>query len=330
MTALPVDPMPQHRLGLDRIRSAMDRIDPVFLRTPHYACEALNDRLGCTVTLKVETANPIRSFKGRGASFLIRERAASGALRGRQIVGSSAGNWGQALAYACRAERLPLILYAATTANPLKVARMRALGAEVRLLGIDFDAAKIAATAFAEATGGLMLADGHDPEAAEGAGTIAVEIMAEATKPDCIVVPLGNGAMLTGIARWAKAVAPETTIIGVQAVGADAMEKSWRSGQLVFPSAIATIADGIGVRVPIAEAVDDMQGIVDDVHLVDDGTIIAAMRLTCDEAGLITEPSGAVGIAAILSRPEVFRGKRVAVVICGSNLTRKDFETWLA
>ncbi|MEA2946039.1 MAG: threonine dehydratase [Alphaproteobacteria bacterium] len=326
---LPTDPTPHHRLSLENIGSAVDLIDPVFLGSPQYDCEPLSDRLGCALTLKVETANPIRSFKGRGASFLIRQRAASGALRGRRIVGASAGNWGQALAYACRARDLPLVLYAATAANPLKVARMRALGAEVRLHGADFDAAKAEAAAFAHASGGLMLADGFDPEAAEGAGTIAVELMAEPVRPDCIVVPLGNGAMLTGIARWAKAVAPQTEIVGVQATGADAMEKSWRSGRLIFPSSIATIADGIAVRVPIAEAVADMQGLVDDVQLVDDVTIVAAMRLLFDQAGLLTEPSGAVGVAAIMSRPETFRGKRVAVIICGGNLTRQDFETWL-
>jgi threonine dehydratase len=200
----------------------------------------------------------------------------------------------------------------------------------VRLSGIDFDAAKAEAEAFAVAGGGTMLADGLDQEAAEGAGTIAVELLAGAAKPECIIVPLGNGAMLTGIARWAKAAAPATQIIGVQSSGADAMEKSWRSGTLVFPPSINTIADGIGVRVPIAEAVEDMSGIVDDVHLVEDAAIIDAMRLLYREAGLVTEPSGAAGIAAVLTRPAAFRGKRVAVVICGGNLTVEQAKLWLA
>ncbi len=327
--SLPADSLPGHRLSLARILHALDVIDPVFLGSPQYDCEPLSAALGCDLTLKVETANPIRSFKGRGAGFLIRRRLASGELAGRRIVGASAGNWGQALAYACRAEGLPIILYAATTANPLKVARMRALGAEVRLFGADFDAAKSEAERWSRETGALMLADGLDQEAAEGAGTMAVELMAGPVRPDCIVVPLGNGAMLTGVARWAKAVHPACEIIGVQASGADAMEKSWRTGQLRFPASIATIADGIGVRVPIPEAVSDMRGLVDDVHLVEDGALVDAMRILHRTAGLMAEPSGAAGVAAILSQPEHFRSRKVATIICGGNLTDDQVTTWL-
>ena len=323
----PRDPLPGHRLSLASIRRACDVIDPVFLGSPQYRCEPLDDALGCTVTLKVETANPIRSFKGRGASFLIRERLAH--LRGRELFAASAGNWGQALAYGCRDAGLALTLFASVNANPLKVDRMRALGAIVRLIGEDFDAAKAAAEDHARATGGVMLADGLDKEASEGAGTMAVELLA-ATALDAIVVPLGNGAMLTGIARWAQAADPAIEVIGVQAKGADAMERSWRSGKLVFPPSVATIADGIGVRVPVAEAVGDMQGTVRDVHLVDDDTIIAAMKLLHRTAGLVVEPSGAAGIAALLARPDAFAGRRVAVIICGGNLTEAQMRTWLS
>ncbi|MGL4635114.1 MAG: threonine ammonia-lyase [Beijerinckiaceae bacterium] len=323
------DAFPHHRLKLVNIQCALSVIDPVFLNSPQYNCEALSDVLGCALTLKLETANPIRSFKGRGASFLIRDRHAKGALANRAIVGASAGNWGQALAYACRSAGLPILLHAATVANPMKVERMKAFGAEMRLFGADFDAAKTEAERFARETGGLMLADGLDPEASEGAGTIAVELMNAVSPPDVIVVPLGNGAMLTGIARWAKAVKPDVRIIGVQASGADAMEKSWRHGALVFPPSVSTIADGIGVRVPIAEAVDDMQGIVDDVLLVEDSAIIASMRLLFSKAGLVVEPSGAAGVAAILSQPEMFRGQKVATILCGGNLTDQQVKDWL-
>jgi threonine dehydratase len=157
---LPPDPFPGHRLRLANVITAQSLIDPVFLNTPQFICEPLSDALSCRLTLKLETANPIRSFKGRGAGYLIASRLAAGALQGRRIVGASAGNWGQALAYACRTHGLPLTLFAATTANPLKVARMKALGAEMVLTGEDFDAAKIAAEAHARQTGGLWVADG--------------------------------------------------------------------------------------------------------------------------------------------------------------------------
>ena len=325
----PADTLPSHRLRLENVLRAATLIDPVFLNSPQFNCEPLSETLGCALTLKLETANPIRSFKGRGAGYLVASRAADGRLAGRRLVGASAGNWGQALAYACRSLGIPLTLFAATTANPLKVARMKALGAEMVLTGHDFDAAKQAGEAHARATGGLWVADGLDPEAAEGAATIALELLAGPDKPDVLAVPLGNGALLTGIARWAKAAHPGIAVIGVQASGADAMEKSWRTGTLLFPPSVATIADGIGVRVPIKEAVDDMHGIVDDVLLVEDADIIVAMRLLFHTAGLLAEPSGAAGVAAIQAHPARFRNRKVATIICGSNLTDEQVKSWI-
>jgi threonine dehydratase len=326
---VPADVHLNHRLSLAAIAVASARIDPVFLHSPQYDCEPLSAVLGCALTLKLETANPIRSFKGRGASYLIRSMAATAAKTDAPLVGASAGNWGQALAYTCRGSGQPLILFASVNANPLKIGRMRALGADVRLVGEDFDAAKMEAETFAAASGLRMVADGLDPEASIGAATIGVELLASGQVYDAVLVPLGNGAMLTGIARWVKAIAPSTTVYGVSATGADAMEKSWRTGAIVRPASIDTIADGIGVRVPIPEAVEDMRGIVDDVLLIEDRDIIAAMRMLYHEAGLLSEPSGATGVAAILAHGNRFRGQRVATVICGSNITEAQIRLWL-
>jgi threonine dehydratase len=325
MPDIPNDGHPGHRLPLADIAGAADVIDPIFLHTPQYDCEPLSAALGCSLTLKLETANPIRSFKGRGASYLIGSMDRSP----RPLVSASAGNWGQALAYACRSARQPLILFASTNANPVKVERMRALGADVRLAGDDFDAAKAAAGTFAGSSGLRMVADGLDPEASIGAGTIGVELLAYGSTYDALLVPLGNGAMLTGIARWVKAAAPAIAVYGVSARGADAMEKSWRIGSIVLPPQVNTIADGIAVRVPIPEALEDMRCIVDDVLLVSDQDIIAAMRLIYSEAGLIAEPSGAAGVAAILAVPDRFAGLRVATIVCGSNLTQAQAKGWL-
>ena len=323
------DPLPDHRISLPEIVRAQTVIDPVFLNSPQYDCEPLNTALGCQLTLKVETINPIRSFKGRGADFLISNLKAEAVQKKQPIVGASAGNWGQALAYSCRAAGLPLILYASVNANPLKVERMRALGAEVRPAGVDFDASKTAAQEFAQEAGLRMVADGLDVEASEGAGTMAMELLAHGAQYDAVLVPLGNGAMLTGIARWFKAASPATQIYGVCATGADAMEKSWRSGRILLPPSIATIADGIGVRVPIPEAVKDMNGIVDDVLLVEDSGIVDAMRLLHQQAGLIAEPSGAAGVAALMAHRERFAGQRVATIVCGGNLTEEQIRQWL-
>lgn len=332
--ALPPDPDPSHRLRLADLAGAPARIPPVFRDTPQYACEPLGEALGMALTLKVETANPIRSFKGRGASVLVsRLLEAQGAAHNEAprtpLVGASAGNWGQALAWACRAAGWPLVLFAAERANALKVARMRALGADVVQVGEDFDAAKQAAAEFARARGWRMVADGLDVEASLGAGTIAMELLARGDAFDAVVVPLGNGALLTGMGRWLKAAAPATRVIGVQAAGADAMARSWRTGTLVFPPRIDTIADGIGVRVPIAEAVADMRTTVDDVVVVDDAALLEAISLLHTHAGLVVEPSGAAGVAACLAQGDAWRGRTVATVVCGGNLTPDQMARWL-
>lgn len=314
-----------HRLSLEHIAQAMQIIDPVFLNTPQYRLEPLEAQLGCRLVIKVETLNPIRSFKGRGASLFVSQVAP-----GNTLVCASAGNFGQAMAYACRARGVRLIVYASVNANPLKIERMRALGAEVRLHGEDFDAAKLEAKRFAAQSGTRMVEDSLEPATGEGAGTMAVELLRWPEPFDAVLVALGNGAMLTGVGRWIKAHAPNTEVIGVAARGAPAMEESWRSGKIVAHERIDTIADGIGVRVPVPEAVADMRGTVDDVLLVGDDTTITAMKLLHQHAGIVVEPSGAVGVAALLENRARFAGRLVATIICGGNLTPQQIAQWLA
>jgi threonine dehydratase len=323
---LPNDNFPTHRLSLTNIARSASVIDPVFLNSPQYNCEPLSDALGCSLTIKLDFANPIRSFKGRGASFLLHEMTARNDTR--QIVCASAGNWGQAMAYACRAHGRSITIYASKHANTLKVDRMRSLGADVRIAGEDFDAAKDAAKAHANEVGGVMIEDGLVPEVSEGHGTMAIELLARNDAFDAIVIALGNGAMLNGIARWIKAASPAKRVYGVCARGADSMEKSWRTQQIRETQSADTIADGIAVRVPILEAVSDMQGIVDDVLLVDDAYIVEAMRLCYSHAGLLVEPAGAAGLAGIVAHRAMFAGKRVATVLCGSNLTEAQIREY--
>lgn len=313
------------RISLERIAQASSLIDPVFLNSPQFLAESLGEQLGCRLLVKVETLNPIRSFKGRGAEFL------AATLEGRpSLVCASAGNFGQGMAFAARKRGLSLIVFAATSANPLKIARMRALGAEVRQVGQDFDAAKEAARAFAAASGARFIEDSKDVETAEGAGTIGVELLRWPEPFDTLLIPLGNGALLAGIASWVKAHQPATQIIGVCAAGAPAMERSWRTGQLVAFEQISTIADGIGVRLPVPEALTDLTGIVDDLLLVDDSAMLSAMRLAHRELGLVLEPSGAVALAALRSDPARFRGQLVGAILCGGNLTPAQIAEWLS
>ncbi len=311
-----------HRLSLESIENAMQTIPPEFLNSPQYESEALNAVLGSQVILKIETLNPIRSFKGRGAAHFV-----SSLEQGAKLVCGSAGNFGQAMAYACRTKGIDLTVFASVNANPLKLERMRALGATVILAGQDFDAAKLEAKKWAVLNDANMVEDGLEPLISEGAGTIGLELL-KGQDFDSILVALGNGALLNGVARYVKANS-SAKVFAICAAGAPSMLESWRAGKIVRFESVETIADGIGVREPIFEAVQDMNGIVDDGLLVKDSSILEAMKLLHQHLGLVVEPSGAVGIAALLEYPEKFAGSRVATIICGGNLTLEQLRVWL-
>ncbi|MDP1862154.1 MAG: pyridoxal-phosphate dependent enzyme [Gemmatimonadaceae bacterium] len=309
--------MPPSRLSLDRIARAAREIDEVFLHSPQFRAESLGEALGVDLLLKVESVNPIRSFKGRGADFFVRELSDTT----QPLVCASAGNFGQGMAYAARRRGMTLDVFASRRANPLKIARMRAFGATVKQAGDDFDAAKDAARAYASAAGARYVEDGREPAISEGAGSIGVELLDWRDGFDTLLVPLGNGALLGGVATWVRAHAPGVRLVGVCAEGAPSMERSWREGRVIETESADTISDGIAVRVPIAEALGDLSGVVDDVLLVDDLTTIDAMRRIFSHLGLVVEPAGAVGVAALMTHRAQFVGTRVATILCGGNLT---------
>ncbi|MEO8705154.1 MAG: pyridoxal-phosphate dependent enzyme [Kofleriaceae bacterium] len=303
-----------HRLSLARIEAAARTIDPVFLHSPQLDCEPL------AMTLKIETINPIRSFKGRGADFFVAESVRAGD-RGPWAC-ASAGNFGQAMAYACRKHQIALTVFVTHTANPFKVARMRALGATVISAADDFGIAKREARTWCSERGVTFVEDGDDPRIAEGAGTIAVELCARGAFAT-VVIPVGDGALVTGMGRWIRAHAPATRVIGVCSRGATAVHDSWRRGEVVSAPAM-TIADGIAVSTPVAAAVADLRGLVDDIVLVDDAQLIAAMRALHAHAGIVVEPAGAAGVAAALA----IGGPRIATVVTGGNVTHAQLAEW--
>ena len=275
-------PETTHRIRLEHIEEASQKIDPVFLNSPQFHAESLSDILGCELIVKVETLNPIRSFKGRGADyFFVRNPKI------QEVVCASAGNFGQGMAYAARKRGIKQIVFAAETANALKLERMKSFGADVRLHGADFDAAKAFARDYAKKNRLQFAEDSRNPEFTEGAGSMAVELLGYPKPFDAVIVPLGNGAMIAGVARWIKAKNPNTKVIGVCAAGAPAMEKSWRAGTYIQTDSINTIADGIGVRVPVPEALDDLKGLLDDILLVEDSQIIEAMKLAHQHLGVV-------------------------------------------
>ncbi|MBC7799692.1 MAG: pyridoxal-phosphate dependent enzyme [Gemmatimonadaceae bacterium] len=304
----------------DGIAAASTRIDGSFTNTPLLEQASANLALGCRLFAKVETLNPIRSFKARGAYWWMSNLPQSDA----PIVAASAGNFGQGLACAAARWGRAVIIFAATTANPVKIDAMRRLGAEVVLTGIDFDAAKTEARAFAISQGYPFVEDGAHRAIAEGAGTIALEITHRLRRAgielDAIVVPLGNGALLTGVGTWIKAHAPSCRVIGVVAAGAPAMKLSWEQDREVATPGVATAADGIAVRDPVPYALACMRATVDDVWDVGEPSIASATRFCQRHFGLVVEPAGAVGIAALIERSASLAGQTVATILCGGNV----------
>ncbi|MEN9896315.1 MAG: hypothetical protein RIR97_2167 [Pseudomonadota bacterium] len=307
-------------LSAAKVTDARSKIDPVFTNSPLLQTQ----HLGLSIFVKDETANPIRSFKGRGTGYFIAELEQGTA----PLVTASAGNFGQGLAYNATKVGRPLIVFASVNANPLKIEAMRDFGADVRLTGDDFDAAKAAARAYAEEHSLLLVEDGAIAEIAEGAGTIAAELTEQVDNIDAVFIPLGNGALAGGMGCWFKAHSPQTRVIAVAAKGAPCMALSHAAGHAITTPDANTIADGIAVRIPVPSAVDWLKDTIDDVVLVDDHQILDAMQFARAKWGKLIEPSGAAGLAAILANTSALKGQRVATLLCGANLTDQQIRDW--
>lgn len=217
----------------------------------------------------------------------------------------------------------------AETANPLKLQQIAALGARVRLTGQGIEDARLPARDIAATEGAYLVEDSLDLATCEGAATIGLELVRDIPKLDIVLVALGGGALASGIGYAVHSLAPHATVIGVQPLGAPAMTLSWRQKAVVETEHIDTIADGVAGRCPIPEVLDDLLVVLDDVMLVDEGSIKAGMRALCQYAGLIVEPSAALGVAAILEQPDRFAGRHVTTILCGSNVGSADYARWV-
>jgi threonine dehydratase len=306
------------------IRRALATIDPVFRDGPQYVHDGLSARLGVAVIVKVETINPIRSFKGRGTSVAVRALAAAGTIGADQaVVCASAGNFGQGVAYAARGLGIPALVFTSRRANRGKIVRMRALGAEVVEVGEDFDEARAASEAAVAAGAGQLLVDGEDPGIATGAATLAVEVTdaVEAgalPSPAVVSIPVGNGSLINGVGSWLRFAAPGCRVVGVQAEGAAAMTLSWRAGRPIDTPTVTTYADGIASRIAIPAAVELMLGRVDEMRIVSDEAIRAAQAELSAELGIMVEGAAAASWAGLLAGPRP-DGPAI-VIVTGSNV----------
>jgi threonine dehydratase len=313
------------QLDVKRIAAARAAISPVFLDSPQYESASLNGVLGCRLLAKVETQNPISSFKARGAYFLV-----SQLTERPHLVCATAGNFGQGMAHAARAHGLPITIFTAARVNPVKLRRMQALGADVRANCLSMEEAHLSAEAFARSEGARLVEDGRDAAIAEGAGTIAMELLRDPEPLDHVLVPVGDGALLAGIACWIRAHAPDTKIFGVCAKGAPAMQRSFATRTVTAAQSNSTIADGLAISKPYAEAVTRLVALADDILLIDDNSLVAAMRLAHEHLGLVLEPSAAAGIAEIVANGNRWRNRRTATVLTGGNVSPEQLVRWLS
>jgi threonine dehydratase len=311
-------------LTAEAIRDAAATIDPAFTRSPQYVHDGLSQRLGVPVVVKVETVNPIRSFKGRGTWIAVHGLAGEGRIGpDRAIVVASAGNFGQGVAYAARALGVPAVVFTSRHANRGKIARMRALGATVIEDGEDFDDARGASERYAAEQKAEILVDGADPRISTGAATLGVELtdaIDTGVLPPIAVasVPVGNGALIDGVGSWFRYASPGTRVVGVQAAGADAMTRSFAAGRPIDGDHVDTYADGIASRIALPRAVELMFGRVDAMHTVSEEALHEAQAELTEALGITVEGAAGASWAGLLKSPPT--DGAALVIITGSNV----------
>jgi threonine dehydratase len=303
---------------LETIRDAAARLAPLFGPTPTLAVPAFSARAGREVLLKAENLQRTGSFKVRGAYNKISRLAEARACTG--VVCASAGNHAQGVALAAKMSALPAVIVMPEETPLIKVVRTRAYGAEVVLQGEGYEDAFRAALEIGRARGYTFVHAFEDPEVMAGQGTIGLEILDQAPDVEAVVVPVGGGGLISGIATAIKAIRPEVAVYGVQAAGAAPAAASLRAGKAVSLPAAETIADAIRMKTVSAVTFPILQRLVDGVVPVEDEEIADAVVKLVEEAKLVVEGAGAAGLAALLAgRLPPGRG-RIVVVLSGGNV----------
>ncbi|MHB8587973.1 MAG: threonine ammonia-lyase [Candidatus Dormibacteraceae bacterium] len=287
--------------------------------TPLQYSRAFTDKARCHVHLKIESIQPIRAFKVRGAlNKLIRmtdkERAAG-------VITASAGNHGLGVAYAAAAFKAPATVYVPETANQFKVEAIQRLGARVVTAGRNYGAAYVEALAAQRDSSATFVHAYDDAEVIAGQGTIATELLSDLDDFDTVLVPIGGGGLIGGIALYLKSKKPGIKVIGVEPSGADAMSRSLRAGSTVTLDRVSTIADGLAASAPGELTFELARRYVDEVLLVEEIEMLRAIRLLFEWEHLLAEPAGAAALAALLYHHRPAPNERVVVILSGGNVT---------
>jgi len=305
-------------LPLDLIRAARERIQPYVRHTPIAPRPPLADDLPRQLRFKLENMQVVGSFKPRGVFNTLLQLDAE--TRSRGVVAASGGNHGVALAYAANRLGIPATVYLPATASPDRVARVGVWGARVIQHGTAWDDAHAQAVAFAEAEG-LPYVHPFDAEATlAGQGTLGLELLDDLPEMDCVLIAIGGGGLIAGMAAAIKALTPSVPIFGVEPTGAPSMLHSLQAGCLTPLSEVRTIADTLAPRSVSERTLSLTEQFVEEVVLVDDDAMIAAMRWLWLNLNQLVEPAGAAVIAAIQTGAvDVSRFRCPVALICGGN-----------
>ena len=303
---------------------ARRRIAPYVRRTPFVRSSWLSDLAGADVSLKLESVQRSNSFKSRGAFNAVIARLERGAPALARIVTASAGNHGRALAAAAEVFGLTLTVFTPADAPQAKLTAISRHGAELRAKGRDYDEAERLAKAFAGETGAAFISPYNDADVIAGAATVALEIFEDAAATDVLVVPIGGGGLISGVAAVAKALSTDCTVVGVEVEASCAFQTSVRAGTLVEIVPGPTLADGLGGN-PDPETItfEPIQRLVDTIVTVSEPDLEAAVTGLVAAEHLITEGAGAAATAAIVGRRVDLSGRCVAAIVSGANIDRE-------
>jgi threonine dehydratase len=303
-------------LGIDDIRAAAVRLRGEVIETPCLPSRTLSALTGCEVFLKFENLQFTASFKERGA--LNKMAQLTPAERAKGVLAVSAGNHAQGVAYHAQRMGVPATIVMPRFAPAVKVERTRGFGATVVLEGDTFDDARAHGLALAQERGLTLVHPYDDLDVIAGQGTIGLEMLAQQPDIDTLVVAIGGGGLISGVATAAHALRPDIHIIGVQTERFPAAWNAVHGEQR--ESAQATIADGIAVKSPGALTLPLIKAHVDDVLLVSEDDIEQAILMLLEIEKTVVEGAGGVGLAALMKHGERFKGRKVGLILCGGNI----------
>jgi threonine dehydratase len=303
-------------VGIDDVRAAAALLDGVAIRTPVEGSRWLSNDAGGRVDVKCENLQRTGSFKIRGA--YVRIARLTDDERKHGVVAASAGNHAQGVALAARMLGTTSRVFMPEGAPLPKVEATKAYGAEVELAGLTVDEALQAAKEYADKKGCVFIHPFDHPHVIAGQGTVGLEVLDQVPDVRTVVVPLGGGGLISGVAVAVKALRPDVRVVGVQAAGAAAFPASLKSGTPTALGSMATIADGIAVGCPGAITLEHVSRLTDEVVTVSEEAMSRALLMCLERAKLVVEPAGVAAVAAIMQEPAKFETPAVAILSGGN------------